>query len=281
MRDIQASEIQQAVCDLILRASYQIGPDVLEALRNAQSAEESPTGQLVLTQLLENHAIAAHEQVPICQDTGMMVLFTEVGQDVHMIGGSFEEAIQAGAADAWRVGYLRASIVTDPLFERINTGNNTPAVLHTRIVPGEHIHILVSPKGFGSENMSRVRLFSPSAGVEGVTSFIVETVCEAGPNPCPPVIVGVGIGGDLETCALLAKRMTTRPVGSQHPDPRYAALEEACLHQINDLGIGPAGLGGRTTALAVHIEYAPTHIAGLPVAVNLCCHAARHAEATL
>ncbi|HML49240.1 MAG TPA: fumarate hydratase [Clostridia bacterium] len=281
MRVLDATVIEQAVYDLVLKASYHIGSDVCAALESAQMTEESPAGLDVLKQLLENNAIASRDQTPICQDTGMMVLFAEIGQDVHIVGNGLEQAVEQGVRRACKDGYLRKSVVSDPLFDRRNTGDNTPAVLHARIMPGEQISLLMVPKGFGSENMSQIRMFPPSAGEAGVRDFIVEVVRQAGPNPCPPVIVGVGVGGTFEQCALMAKRMTARPVGSHHPDPRYAALEAECLRRINALGIGPAGLGGRTTALAVNIEDAPTHIAGMPVAVNICCHAARHAQIIL
>ena len=235
----------------------------------------------MLSQLAENYRIAHDERVAICQDTGMAVLFLDVGQEVRFTGGSFEEAIQEGVRQAYREGYLRKSVVREPVFDRANTGDNTPAILHVKIVPGDQVHILALAKGFGSENMSAIKMLPPSAGEQGVLDFIVETVKNAGPNPCPPVIVGVGVGGDFEQAALIAKRMTAQSVGSQNPDSRYAALEQKALTAVNRLGIGPAGIGGRTTALAVNIGFAPTHIAGLPVAVNICCHASRHAETVL
>ena len=210
----------------------------------------------------------------------MAVFFFEIGQGVHIVG-PFEEAVNDAVRVAYRDGYLRKSVVAEPMFDRVNTGDNTPAVIHTRLVAGDRIHILFTPKGFGSENMSRIRMFPPAAGVEGMKRFVIDTVAEAGPNPCPPVIVGVGVGGTFEQAALMAKRMTARPVGSHNHDPRYAALEEELLEAINRLGVGPAGIGGATTALAVNIDYRPTHIAGMPVAVNMCCHCARHAEITL
>ena len=214
----------------------------------------------------------------ICQDTGMAVLFIDVGQDVHFTGGDFEQAVQEGVRQAYSEGYLRKSIVDDPLFDRKNTGDNTPAILHLRIVPGDKVRFLVTAKGFGSENMSAVKMCVAADGEEGVRNFIVDTAWKAGPNPCPPMIIGVGVGGTFEQAALIAKRMTARPVGSHNPDPRYAKLEADALAAINRLGIGPAGIGGRTTCLAVNIDFFPTHIAGMPVAVNICCHAARHAE---
>ncbi len=280
MREIQAAEISKAIEQLIYEASYVISPDIECAVKEGAKKETNPTSRDVLEQLAENYRIAREERVAICQDTGMAVVFAEIGQEVH-INGSFEDAINEGVRTAYREGYLRKSVVSEPLFDRVNTKDNTPAVIHTRLVEGDKIHLFVTPKGFGSENMSRIKLFPPAAGVQGVKEFIIDTVREAGPNPCPPVIVGVGIGGTFEVAAMTAKRMTAREVGSHNADPRYAALEEELLTEINKLGIGPAGIGGATTALAVNIEYKPTHIASLPVAVNMCCHCARHAQTTL
>lgn len=278
MREIPVSQITKKVKELFLTSAYEIGPDVEAAVRSASESEPSPIGKSVLCQLCENYRIARDERVAICQDTGMAVLFIDVGQDVHFTGGDFEEAVHEGVRQAYREGYLRKSVVNDPLFDRKNTGDNTPAVLHLRIVPGEKVHFLVTAKGFGSENMSAVKMCVPADGEEGVRNFIIDTARKAGPNPCPPMIIGVGIGGTLEQAALIAKRMTARAIGSHNPDPRYAKLEADALTAINRLGIGPAGIGGETTALAVNIDFAPTHIAGMPVAVNICCHAARHAE---
>ncbi len=281
MRDFPVSDLTAAVKQLFFTANYEIGADVEAAVSQALSQEPSPAGQAMLRQLLENYQIARTERVAICQDTGMAVLFLEIGQEVHFVGGNFEEAVQEGVRQAYREGYLRKSVVADPVFDRKNTGDNTPAVLHLRLVPGDQIHILATAKGFGSENMSAVKMLVPADGEKGVVDFIVDTVRKAGPNPCPPMIVGVGVGGTLEQAALMAKRMTARPIGSANRDPRYAQMEGKALQAMNALGIGPAGIGGRTTALAVHIDFAPTHIAGMPVAVNICCHAARHAQATL
>lgn len=278
MREIPVQTLSDTVRELYLTANYQIGSDIESAVRQAQTAEKSPIGQSVLCQLCENYKIAREESVAICQDTGMAILFIDVGQEVHFTGGDFEAAVQDGVRRAYRDGYLRKSIVNDPVFDRKNTGDNTPAVLHLRIVPGDRVHILAVAKGFGSENMSAVKMCTPSEGEAGIRDFIIDTARKAGPNPCPPMIIGVGIGGSFETAALTAKRMTARPVGSRNPDPRYAKLEQDALNAINRLGIGPAGIGGTTTALAVNIDYAPTHIASMPVAVNICCHAARHAE---
>ena len=281
MREIQASEIKKAIVGLIYQASYTISPDIDDAIRRGIEAEISDTSRNVLEQIAQSYQIARDERIAICQDTGMAVFFIELGQDVHVTGGGFEETINDAVREAYREGYLRKSVVAEPMFDRVNTKDNTPAVIHTRIVPGEQIHILVTPKGFGSENMSRIKMFPPAAGVEGMKQFVIDTVREAGPNPCPPVIVGVGVGGTFEQAAMTAKRMTARAVGSHNADPRYAALEDELLAAINRLGIGPAGIGGATTALAVNIDYCPTHIAGMPVAVNMCCHCARHAEITL
>ncbi|MBR1584626.1 MAG: fumarate hydratase [Clostridia bacterium] len=281
MRDISVQRLSDAVAQLFLTANYEIGPDIQQAVDCAAQTEPSPIGKNVLNQLSENYRIAREERIAICQDTGMAVLFIDVGQEVHFTGGDFEQAVQAGVRRAYSEGYLRKSVVDDPVFDRKNTGDNTPAVIHLRIVPGDKVSILATAKGFGSENMSAVKMLTPAQGVEGVRDFIIETAKNAGPNPCPPMIIGVGVGGTFEQAALMAKRMTAAPLHTHHPDPRYAALEQEALAAINRLGIGPAGIGGRTTALAVHIATAPTHIAGLPVAVNICCHAARHAEITL
>ncbi len=281
MREIQASQITAQLKALILQASYNIGPDVEAAVAAYKEKEPSPSGRAVLEQLLQNYAIAREEQVAICQDTGMCVIFLDVGQEVHIAGGSLQDALAEGVRQAYGEGYLRKSVVRDPLYDRTNTRDNTPPVVHTRIVPGDKIDMLVTPKGFGSENMSRTKMLVPADGAQGVIDFVVNTVIEAGPNPCPPVIVGVGIGGTLEVAALMAKRMTARALDEPNPDPRYAQLEQVILEKINRSGVGPAGIGGRTTALKVNIATYPTHIAGMPVAVNVCCHAARHAHAVL
>lgn len=276
VREISAATITGAVRQVFMDLNYHIGSDILSALQTAQQAETSPVAQNVLSQLLENHRIAAEEEIPICQDTGMAVLFVEYGEQVVITDGHFEEAVQEGVRQAYRDGYLRKSVVDDPVFDRINTKDNTPALIYTTIVPGDKIHILAGCKGFGSENMSAVKMLTPSAGLEGVKQFILDTVHYAGPNPCPPIVVGVGIGGTFEKAALMAKKATLRPIDTRHTDDRYAALEDELLTAINAMGYGPAGLGGQTTALGVNIETAPTHIAGMPVAVNICCHAARH-----
>lgn len=283
MREISCEEITRAVRQLFLGCAFRIGDDVKRAVQQAKTAEEkdNPMGAGILEELLQNYAIAESEHIALCQDTGMAVIFAEVGQDVHITGGAFEEAVHEGVRRAYTEGFLRAGVVRDPLYDRVNTRDNTPAVIHTRLVPGERIHLLGTAKGFGSENMSRVAMLRPADGEEGVLNFILDTVRAAGPNPCPPVILGVGIGGDFESCAEAAKRMTARPLDAVNPDPRYAALEEKALQLINRLGIGPAGIGGHCTALRVHITAMPTHIAGMPCAVNVCCHAARHGEVTL
>lgn len=281
MRNIPVDRLTQTVKRLFMQANYEIDPAIESAVAEAAKTEPSPVGRSVLNQLCENYRIAKEEQVAICQDTGMAVLFADVGQEVRFVGGDFEAALQEGVRQAYTEGYLRKSIVRDPLFDRANTGDNTPAFIHVRIVPGDRVHILATAKGIGSENMSAIKMLTPAQGVQGVKDFVVECAKNAGPNPCPPMILGVGIGGDFEVAAILAKRMTALPLNQKNPDPRYAALEEEILSAINRLGIGPGGMGGRTTALSVHIAAAPTHIGGLPVAVNVCCHAARHGEATL
>ena len=281
MRALSVHEITQTVRTLLMTANYEISPDIEAAVQAAKDAEPFAPGQSVLRQLCANYQIARDEKIAICQDTGMAILFIDVGQEVHFVDGDFEQAVQEGVRQAYRDGYLRKSIVNDPIFDRKNTGDNTPAVLHLRIVPGDKVNILAVAKGFGSENMSAVKMCTPAEGEAGVRDFIIETARKAGPNPCPPMIIGVGVGGSFESAALMAKRMTARPVGVCNPDPRYAKMERDALEAINRTGIGPAGIGGRCTALCVNIDYAPTHIASLPVAVNICCHAARHAEAEI
>ena len=250
-------------------------------IRRIEAKAVTDTVKEVLGQLLENDRIAAQEQLPICQDTGMAFLFVEYGDKVVIENGSFEEAVQEGVRQAYRDGYLRKSVVSDPVIDRVNTGDNTPAIIYTDIVPGSQIKFLVSGKGFGSENMSAIKMLTPSAGLEGVKRFILDTVDRAGPNPCPPIVVGIGIGGSFEKAAQLAKKAAMLPITEKNPDPRYAALEDELLEKINALGYGPAGLGGASTALGVNILTFPTHIAGMPVAVNICCHAARHKSAVL
>lgn len=280
MRDITVQNITETVAQLCVEANFHLGADVLAALSKAKETESSEVGRDILEQLLENAAIADKELVPMCQDTGFAVFFLELGQDVHITGGSLEDAINEGVRLGYREGYLRKSIVSHPLL-RQNTGDNTPAVIHIKLVPGDHLKIIFAPKGGGSENVSRIKMLKPAEGLAGVTNFVVDTVLSAGANTCPPVIVGVGIGGTMEKCAILAKQALLRPVGENSPYPEIAQLEKELLSVINASGMGPQGLGGTTTALAVNIEIYAAHIASLPVAVNLNCHAARHKEAVL
>ncbi|MFA6658648.1 MAG: fumarate hydratase [Victivallaceae bacterium] len=281
MRYIKFEDIENAVRDLCLSAAYDLPDDVLNALQNSRSTETSDRGKMFLDQCIENAAIAATERLPICQDTGSAVYFVELGRDAQICGGTLYDAINSGTARGYQDGYLRKSIVNDPLFNRVNTGNNTPAVIHLELVLGDCLKITLAPKGGGSENMSRIKMLTPQAGVPGVIDFVVNAVTEAGGNPCPPVIVGIGIGGTFEKVAYLAKKALLRKVGAPNPNPDYATLEEEILKKINSSQVGPQGLGGNSTALAVHIEYFPCHIASLPVAVNLNCHAARHASVTI
>lgn len=280
IRTIKAETITDTVEKLFKDLNYNIGNDISEALCNAQKNEESPVGKAVIAQLLENNKIAAEEKIPICQDTGMAVLFVEYGERV-VIDGNFKEAVEEGVRRAYVGGYLRKSVVTDPVFDRVNTKDNTPAIIYTDIVEGDKIKILAGCKGFGSENMSQIKMLTPSAGIEGVKQFILDAVKYAGPNPCPPIVVGIGIGGTFEKAAQLAKKATLRPINTKNEDPRYAKLEDELIEEINKMGFGPAGLGGNTTAIGVNVETYPTHIAGMPVAVNICCHAARHKEAVI
>jgi fumarate hydratase subunit alpha len=280
MREIQAGEITEKVAQLCFDANYQLGEDVAQALKNALNTEESPTGKAILSQLVENAEIAAEGVFPICQDTGFSVFFLELGQDVHIVGGELNEAISEGVRKGYGEGYLRKSIVEDPL-RRVNTKDNTPPIIWTDIVPGDALKITLAPKGGGSENMSEVAMLKPADGEDGVKNFVVDKVSRSGGNPCPPIVVGVGIGGTFEKVANLAKKALLRPVGSRNPDPYYADMEEALLERVNKLGIGPQGLGGRTTALDVHVEVFPCHIASLPAAVNIQCHADRHKSVVL
>jgi fumarate hydratase subunit alpha len=281
MREIRAQEITDTVARLCIEANYHLGQDVIQALQEAYENEVSPVGQEVLSQLLENAQVAREERMPLCQDCGLTVIFLELGQDVHIVGGDLTEALNEGVRRGYEEGYLRRSVVDKPFSARINTRDNTPAVIHTEVVPGENLRITVVPKGGGSENMSRLKMLSPAAGRQGIVDFVVQMVDEAGANPCPPVIVGVGIGGTMEQATLLAKKSLLREVGQPHPDPEVADLEAEILERVNRLGIGPMGFGGQTTALAIHVETFPCHIASLPVAVNIQCHSARHKEAVL
>lgn len=280
-RKIKADLITATVKELFINCNYFIGNDIYNALCTARDNEESETGKSILDQIIQNDDIAKEERIPLCQDTGMAILFVKYGDKVIIEDGSFNEAVTEGVRQAYKDGYLRKSIVTDPVFDRINTKDNTPCIIHTEIVPGDKIEILAGGKGFGSENMSKIAMLTPSKGIEGVKDFILETVRTAGPNPCPPMVVGVGIGGTFEKAATLAKKATFRSIDTHNEDPRYAALEDELLEKINKMGFGPAGLGGTTTAIGVNVETYPTHIAGMPVAVNICCHAARHASAVI
>jgi fumarate hydratase subunit alpha len=274
MREIDVKEVTSAVKEMVMNANYYLGDDVLNAIKKFEKTEESPLGKEILNQIIKNADIARERQMPLCQDTGLVAVFAEIGQEVHFNGG-FNDAIQEGIRQGYGEGYLRKSVVEDPL-RRKNTGDNTPAVITTTLVPGDRVKITVLPKGGGSENMSRIKMLKPGDGEEGVKEFIVETIRIAGGNPCPPLIVGVGIGGLFDKVAHLAKKALLREVGSRHPDPYYAAMEEELLERINNTGVGPQGLGGRTTAIGVQIEVHPCHIASLPVAVNTQCHSARH-----
>ncbi len=275
MRTIDVSEITKAVKGLCIDANYTLSPDMSDAICKAEQTEKSELGRKIFSQLQENLRIAKEENIPICQDTGMAVFFVNIGQDVHFEGGDLTEAINKGVSQGYTEGYLRKSVVKDPLI-RENTGDNTPAVIHYNIVPGENVEITIAPKGFGSENMSRVFMLKPADGINGVKDAIVTAVKDAGPNACPPMVVGVGIGGTFEKCALMAKEALTRKVGEHSDIPYVKEMEEEVLGRINKTGIGPGGLGGTVTALAVNINTYPTHIAGLPVAVNICCHVNRH-----
>ena len=274
MRNIQAEQITAVVRRLCIEANCHLTSDIKNRIAQCRECETFPVAQGILDQIIENYHIADEHDVPVCQDTGMACVFLEIGQDVH-INGSVEDAVNDGVRQGYADGYLRKSVVRDPL-DRVNTGDNTPAMIYYEIVPGDQIKITVAPKGFGSENMSQIKMLKPSDGVEGFKDYVVKVVEEAGPNPCPPIVVGVGIGGTFDKAALLAKKALLRPVNEHNPSPFYAALEDELLQRINQLGIGPQGFGGRTTALAVSILSCPTHIAGLPVAVNINCHVTRH-----
>lgn len=275
VREVDVSEITKNIREMCISVNYELSSDMKKVLSEAHENEESPLGKQILGQLQKNLDIAKSDQIPICQDTGMAVVFLEIGQDVHLTGGDLEDAVNQGVREGYTDGYLRKSVVSDPIIRK-NTGDNTPAIIHEKIVPGDKIRIKIAPKGFGSENMSRVFMLKPAQGIDGVKEAILTAVNDAGPNACPPMVVGVGIGGDFEKCAEMAKEALTREVGV-HSDVDWAAdLEKEMLEKINDLGIGPEGLGGRITALAVNVNTYPTHIAGLPVAVNICCHVNRH-----
>ena len=280
IRTVQTEIITETIKKMCIEANYSLSSDMVKAMRKAEEKEESVLGKQILAQLQDNLEIAASDMIPICQDTGMAVVFLEVGQDVHFEGGSFEDAVNEGVRRGYTEGFLRKSVVGDPIL-RENTKDNTPAVIHTRIVEGDRVKITVAPKGFGSENMSRVFMLKPAEGLEGVKNAILTAVKDAGPNACPPLVVGVGIGGTFEKCALMAKKALTREVGKHSDIPYVRKLEEEMLEKINCLGIGPGGLGGTVTAVAVNVNTYPTHIAGLPVAVNICCHVNRHTVCVL
>ena len=277
MREVNVDKVTENIKEMCIEANHFLTDDMKKVFKNAVVSEKSPLGKQVLNQLNENLDIAANDMIPICQDTGMAVVFINVGQDVHFTGGNITDAINEGVRQGYVEGFLRKSVVNDPII-RENTKDNTPAVIHYNIVPGDKVDITVAPKGFGSENMSRVFMLKPADGIEGVKDAILTAVKDAGPNACPPMVIGVGIGGTFEKCALLAKKALTRNVEEESPVPYVRELEKEMLEKINNLGIGPGGLGGRTTALAVNIETYPTHIAGLPVGINICCHVNRHAH---
>ncbi len=280
MRDINISTIIESVKNMCMNANYYLNEDIKQAMKDGLKNEQSPIGAEILDKLLINADLASTKQVAICQDTGMAVVFVTIGQEVHVVGGGLSDAINEGVRRGYNEGCLRKSVVRDPI-ERVNTGDNTPAIIHYEIVPGDSLKIELAPKGFGSENMSALKMLKPSDGIDGVKSFILETVDKAGPNPCPPIVVGVGIGGTMEKASILAKRALMRPISVRNEIEYVRNLENEMLQKINELGIGPAGLGGTNTALAVNVETYPTHIAGLPVAINISCHVTRHAEATL
>ena len=279
MRKIEVEDIIRRVSDICIEVNCCLNTDVSDALKESLDIEQSDTGKNILAQLIENYEIAEREMMPICQDTGMVICFVEIGQEVY-VSGNLEDAINEGVRQGYEKGFLRKSVVSDPL-HRKNSNDNTPAVIHYEIVPGKQLKISIAPKGFGSENMSALKMLKPSDGINGVVQFVVETCEKAGPNPCPPIIVGVGIGGSMEKAALIAKKALLRPIHEKNGLPHIDELEELLLHKINKLGIGPGGLGGKITALGVNVDIYPTHIAGLPVAVNISCHATRHGEFTL
>lgn len=280
VRSVNVELLTQNIKEMCIQANHYLAPDMDKAMKDAHEKETKPLAKQILGQLLENLEIAGEDMIPICQDTGMTVVFLKIGQDVHFEGGSVEDAVNEGVRQGYQEGYLRKSVVGDPLL-RVNTKDNTPAIIHYELVPGDRVEILVAPKGFGSENMSKIHMLKPADGVEGVKEAIVNTVREAGPNACPPVVVGVGIGGTFEKAAILAKKALTREIGTHSELPHIKELEEELLAKINEIGLGPAGLGGDTTALAVNINTYATHIAGLPVAVNICCHVNRHIARTI
>ncbi len=278
MRIVNTSEIRAKICELFIKANYKLPQDIYDKIKECAALEDKDIAKSILSKLLENCDAAEKINVPICQDTGMAVVFAEIGQDVFLEGMAFEQAVNCGVADAYDIGYMRKSVVKDPFFDRKNTDNNTPAIIYTRIVPGDKISLVAAPKGFGSENMSAVRMFTPSAKREDIIDFVTDTMKKAGSNPCPPVVIGVGLGGDFEYAAYLSKKALIRDTSVRNSNPDYAQLENEMYDAINKIGIGPQGFGGKTTCLAVNIEYFPTHIAGLPCAVNVGCHVTRHAS---
>ena len=280
MRELSVDKITQAVKEMCIEANHFLSPDMSEAIKEAGKKEESEIGKKILLQLEENLKIAKEDMIPICQDTGMAVVFVKIGQDVHLVGGNVTDAVNKGVKEGYTEGFLRKSVVNDPIIRK-NTKDNTPAVIHYEMVEGENVEITVAPKGFGSENMSKIYMLKPAEGIEGVKAAVLSAVKDAGPNACPPMVVGVGIGGTFEKCALLAKKALLRPIGKHSDTPYVKELETELLEKINNIGIGPGGLGGKVTALSVSVETYPTHIAGMPVAVNICCHVNRHVTRTL
>lgn len=281
MREIQCDDIVVTIRDLCIEATAHLPKDVYQSLLQKYDEEDSTLAKKTLQVLIDNADLAKNNMMPICQDTGMAFVYITIGQEVHIAGGSLNEAIQEGVRQGYREGYLRKSVVDDPLFDRINTKDNTPAIIYYEIVEGDVFHITVAPKGFGSENMSQIKMLKPSDGLDGIKDFVMKVVNDAGPNACPPMVIGVGIGGSFDKVTLLAKKAMMREIGTHHTDERYAALETELLEMVNNTGIGPAGYGGKTTALSLNIETFPTHIAGMPVAVSICCHVSRHKEADL
>ena len=281
IRTVNTEDIVKNIKEMCIEANHYLSKDMDKALKDATASEKSELGKKILNQLQENLKIADEEMIPICQDTGMAVIFLEVGQDVHFEGMAIEDAVNEGVRQGYTEGYLRKSVVKDPLFERTNTKDNTPAIIYYDIVEGDTFHITLAPKGFGSENMSQIKMLKPSDGLQGIKDFVMKVVNDAGPNACPPMVIGVGIGGSFDKVTMLAKKAMIREIGSHHSDQRYASLEDELLQMINETGIGPAGYGGKTTALSLNIETFPTHIAGMPVAVSICCHVSRHKEVSL
>ncbi len=281
MKEVQCQDITAAVKKMCMEAACRLPHDVFKAIKDKQLEEDGKLAKKTLQVIIDNASLASENQMPICQDTGMAFVYVTMGQEVHIQGGSLKEAIEEGVRQGYQEGYLRKSVVKDPLFNRVNTQDNTPAIIYYDIVPGDIFKIVLAPKGFGSENMSQIKMLKPSDGLQGVKDFVLKVVNDAGPNACPPMVIGVGIGGSFDKVTMLAKKAMIREIGSHHPNQQYAALEDELLEMINQTGIGPAGYGGKTTALSLNIETFPTHIAGMPVAVSICCHVARHKEVEL